>query len=985
MQDRFLTYVTHLKKNYPETKFKTLYFNGAIAELTKEDTAQNIHLYAVIPAVNDLFPRFEQVIKFHTENTHITAITLFKTCIEDTFDFIHHKVNIVETSNFYGLTYDDIFQHFEESSINIFVQDIIAFDTTLTYINALTKQQVGLLSSRTFNTSDDIPNEVEKLKNFTTDSSSLNFKFNGIIFRGKPKVLCDLFLDIYGSLNLLITIMSEKYDIVNISKIVLSYLFAHNPDITEDETYMSDEFPVIHSSPQLYYFEDLNVNLPDTEEFVKLIAADPTQLVTLDPVKETLDILPLTDQLEITELKNKILSSFFIKYREEHNVKLKKLEQDYESDYLGREVKLNARFEEKKAKLTEELKRHEQEEKNRHDEQLRQYSHEKRAQIESQIKQKLESDMATLNARRIAESDKLDIEIKSKLDSELKRVKKITEDTENSSYLAFKHEIELFSKKAYADLSLEIATTRERKMNDIHAECKILDVEEMHRINQEHIKEKERLDVLLVEYETFKKQEAETKFSREYFEQYSKATSELHTEMELLKVQKMTDIHNQLSVHKEQMFLDFDGIKKAMKHQTELKLNKYELDSMKKIDSHIESVMAERKNIEEFKLANQMNQLKKIRTNELEEKLMEDVTKEVNTIKETMLKNMSIELEAIRKAEIEKIKISQDNQLQLIYFDKVKEQSDLIALRWEKLIVSQDEEIKMKFSEQLVEIDNTLRTKKHAVELELQEYKTAQMLELKTFIEESKENEHIKFDMLKKFQQETIKEEHQIQKKKIDDECDEIKRARLEQIEKELVGEKEKLNAELTDKFKNKLLEKHKVAEEDLKVSLAKKLSAIEKENESLTNKILKKLKVTQQTTEEKLKEETLDLERQIIESHNAQLRKLDEEYTAKVDMHKILLKSALSDERESLLRHIKVEYNEELKVTRETELAKQLQEIEKEVGFVKSLKLNQIDEQILEIKTEKMKAIDGDMEKYRRESEKAIREQYKKLYESLK
>jgi hypothetical protein len=961
-----------------------MYFNGAIAELSKTDIAQNINLYVVIPSVNDQFPYFEQVLSHHIENPHITSITLFKNCKEDEADFIHDKIKIIESSNVYGLKYDDIFQHFEESAINIFVQDIVAFDTSLTYIHALTKKQIGLISSRTFDKFHDIPNEVDQLKNFSTESPSLNFKFNGIIVRGKPNILCDFILDIYGSLNLLILSMCEKYEVVNVSKIVLSYLLAENPDITENETYMADEFPVIHSSPQLYYFEDLNVTIPDTKDFLQY-NTQPADLVTLDPVKESLEVLPLSDQLHITEVKNKILSTFFIEYREEHNTKMKKLEQAYESDYVGREVKLNARFEEQRVKLAEELKRREQEEKNRQDEQLRLYSHEKRLQIESQIKQKLESDLATLTSRRVAENEKLDNEIASKLESELKRVKKITDDTESSAYLAFKHEIEAFSKKAYSDIAIEVASIRQRKMNDVYTECSTLRDEEIEKVNEEHIKEKERLDVLLAEYELFKKQETETKFSREYFEQYSKAIAELHTEMEVLKVQKMTDMHNQLSVHKEQMFLDFAAIKKIMKHQTELKLNKYELDSMKKIDAHVETIIAERKTTEEIKLANTINELKKIRTREIEEKIMEDVTQEVSTIRETMLKNMSIELEALKKAEMEKTKLNQENQLQLVYHEKVKEQTDLLAVRWEKLVVNQDEEIKVKFSEQLVEVDNTLRTKKHAIELELQDYKTQQMLELKTFIQESKENEDIKLDLVKKFQEETIKDEYNNQKKKIDDECQEIKRTRIEQIEKELIEEKEKINAKLVEEFKNKLEEKHKIVEEDLKSSLAKNLTGIEKENESLTNKILKKLKATHQVTVDSFKEETVELQKELIKAHNAQVKKLEQEYVAKTDMHKILLKATLCEERESLLGQLKIEFNEELKASREAELAKQLNEIEKEIGFVKSLKLEQIDAQISAIKSEKMKAIDGDMERYRRDSEKAIREQYKKLYESLK
>ena len=126
-------------------------------------------------------------------------------------------------------------------------------------------------------------------------------------------------------------------------------------------------------------------------------------------------------------------------------------------------------------------------------------------------------------------------------------------------------------------------------------------------------------------------------------------------------------------------------------------------------------------------------------------------------------------------------------------------------------------------------------------------------------------------------------------------------------------------------------------------------------------------------------------LEKQLIQAHNTQLKKLEEDYDSKIEMHKMLLKTSLMEQRETVIAQIKAGFNEELKVARETQLAKQLQEVEKEAGFVKSLKLEQIDAQISAIKSEKMKAIDGDMEKYRRENEKIVREQYMNLYDSLK
>ena len=907
---------------------------------------------------------------------------MINNCLDDTPPFSHEKLKMIELSHFYGLTYENVFCHFDKTSINIFVQDIITFDSTLTYTNSLAKNQIGLLASRTFEST--IPQEMDQFKNFSTESTLLNSVFNGFVIRGIPNAPCNFFAHMTGSLNMLIMELSEKYQIVNLSKIVLSYLVECHPDITEEDTYMTDEFPIVHSSPQLYFFEDLILTVPDVDEFLK-INETLAKRVSPEPVTETEDILPLTDQLLISELKDKIVSSFYVKQKTEYESKQKKLDENYKSECLNLGVKVKAWFEEQKAQLSEELKRLENEEKEKQDEMLRELDYEKSAELESQLKEKKESLFSELNAKRIAEHKKIDVEIQARLETELKRVKKISDDMSSSAYLASQQEIQIFTTKAYSNLSAEIDTIRQQKLKEIHAESAKLHEEEMHRINAEHIKEKERLENLLVQYEKAKKQETEAKFSKEYLEEFSKAMTQVHGEMEVIKMQKMTELHNKLALQKEQMISDMSNIERAMKHQTEIKLNRYRDDSMKSYDAYIERLKAERTATEELKLSNEINAFRITKTKELEEKIMEDLTKEVSTLREVLLKNTSKELEEYKVSELQRAKINQEKQLEVIFDEKVAEQRVLLELREAKLKAIQDEKIEAKYSEQLVELQSNLRVKKYGIELEIQEFKNAQVLEVKKFIEEMKENEKLKLDTIKMIQQETIKQEHDRQKKKTAEECEQIKQIKLDEIEKELIGEKEKLNAALEETFKSKLEEKHVAIEDEVKLALAKKLTEIEKQNESLVNKLLKKLKASQQIAEDEIKRESVELEKTVIEIHNKRIRELEEDYSAKTALHKTLMKSTVSEERESLILQFKLKFDEEMQVMREKELAKQLQEIEREVHFAKSLKLEQIDEQILEVKKEKMKAIDGDLELYRRESEKKITEQYRKLYDSLK
>jgi len=312
MGDNFLSYIAQLKTKYKETKFNPMFFNGILHDI-KEDVSNTINLFASMP--KNPSQHFIKALTLNLDNPNIESILIFINCHQN-MPVTHAKLKYVKCSREYGLKLNDITCYFKENQLNVFMYDMLVFDfNTTTYLRYLSNTQLAILSAKTFE--EDIPDDHNMLNNASVHKN-INTDFNAIAVVGKIDEY-DLFLDMYGSINMLISYIYFSYEIVNVSKIILSYIFEKR---TFDSTYISDTFPIIHVTAQLYFMEDLSVVIPSDnvlEEFGNELA----DCIILENVEYTQDVLPLEDQLVITNVKNKLLSETLLNCKAEFEKQLK--------------------------------------------------------------------------------------------------------------------------------------------------------------------------------------------------------------------------------------------------------------------------------------------------------------------------------------------------------------------------------------------------------------------------------------------------------------------------------------------------------------------------------------------------------------------------------------------------------------------------------------------------------------------------------------
>jgi len=970
MQDNFSSYIAQLKTKYKDTTFNPLFFNGCLID-TGESQVKRIHLFLLMQP-NE---HFNKALNLNLKNPNIDSITVFSN-FNDGDPISHNKLKYIMYSKYFGLQISDITRLFKENEINIFVYDTVVFDfDSILYSRHLTNTQFGIFSAKQFD--DNIPDNLSMFKNVSS-YKNVNTDFNGFVVLGKLQNY-DLFLEMCGSINMLISYL-ENHEVINLSNIMVSYLFEKR---VYEDTYISDNFPVIYAPFQLYFTEELRVVLP-REDVLEIFSREIVDCVTIEH-DYTQDALPLEDRELITNIKNKILSEMLLNYKAECEKQIQTIKLQCTELYNSTNEKNMKELDQIKQQKVAELDVF-FEEKSEHRNEVLEIQYQKELkELSRKIKEAESVAEAEHERKRFTEFKKIDIEIQKKLDTETKKAEQVIEDSKKRASVAFKQEIELLSKTAYANLDEQIKQVREQKLREIDREMSVNSATQLEKMNKEHQTEKQRLDVVLREYNEFKQQEIESLHRTEYDKKLSSSLVEIKIYVESVKKEKLEEVQVELKKETETMYTNLRKTETLKEKEIDHKLKLYEQDSVTKVDSHIKELMTQRIKTEELRMDNELRLLRESKRKQMESEEIAKIKQECVIIKEGLLKHAELEIESFKHNEYDRRKLDVEEKIRIFHNEKMEEYQTLLEKQQIEHSNKQDVLLNELKEKKLRELDELITSKLSERTAELQSYKTEQLKEISLFLEKFKENELSKIELTKQLQNNELKEKMDKQEREIENELSTKRQEKIKEIKAELTKERKKISAELEKQFQETLEAKNKEQEKEYAAKLQEKFVILEKENEILFTNLLSSSKRQYDSYVEENKTEKNKLEQIVIEEHNKQLRVLEEEYQEKIDFHKSLLKDSIKDERQKLLASEKDAISKELESYKIERTAEIRQETVAKVAKLKEEQLLNIDREILSYKEKQMEAINIELAQWKKTQEESLKKKFQSLYSDLK
>lgn len=641
MGDNFLSYIAQLKNKHKETKFNPMFFNGILHDI-KEDVSNTINLFVSMP--KNPSQQFIKALTLNLNNPNIESILVFINCHQN-MPVTHAKLKYVKCSKEYGLKIIDITCYFKENQLNIFMYDMIVLDyKTTTYLRYLTNTQLAVLSAKIFEeTIPDDPNTPDNAsvhKNITTE-------FNAIAVLGKIDEY-DLFLDMYGSINMLISYIYFSYEIVNVSKIILSYMFEKS---SCDNTYISETFPIIHVTAQLYFMEDLTVVIP-SETILEEFGNEIADCIVLENIEYTQDVLPLEDQLVITDIKNKLRSEILLNCKVEFEKQIKTITLECDNLSTLKRNEIAREYDKQKKEKQAELAFFFQEEKRKYKELLDVQQKKEKEELTIKI-QGIEA-KAKLEVEQTKESElkKMNAELKKRIEEESVKTNKIIEDTRTLAETEFKSNFEKYTKKAYADLEQYIGEKRQESLREVDNEMKGVAASKLHEMDQNYLIEKKRREDQLNEEDENKRQEFDSLHKAKYLEKFSKTLIEMEAHFALVKQGRMAELEEEMNILRNEMerkyktedLLKRQDLEKSAKAYLEEKIKEQDKHAITRETQivHKQNIMLERKRKKDLEDLEEIHRVKQAEVQEHKAKQLKEINIYLHQHKENQLSKLQI-------------------------------------------------------------------------------------------------------------------------------------------------------------------------------------------------------------------------------------------------------------------------------------------------------------------------------------------------------
>jgi hypothetical protein len=982
-QDTFRHFITQISNKF-NVRTTPLFLNGLL-----EDTqviTSNICLYQVMPSnptakdinsleMNASIPSIHKIVAI-SNSPIIEKAT-------------HPKIQYVETNKFYGLQFSDITNLFQPESINIFLYDSAVIDiNAITYLKYLTVGNIGLLSSKIIK---NIPDSIYKYNVYSEQNKNSSFEFNGFVINGKLEYGNDLYVSMYGSLNILVRLLvNAGLSVVNISNIVSSYLFEKNPDITILNNYIIDNFPIIYALPQLYFNDNVFIVVPEIEE-IQTFIRDYNECVDYERPKN----IPIETELILLEDKNKIVSKFYYEYK-----------QHYKSKIDSVESVLNEQQKSKLDSLEKEIQKLREDKLTAINSELDNYNKVKTAEFEQKYHtevQKIEASLSEMTIKnqvflettKYEKLNQIEIECISYRNSKLQTINEIIKNDENDAHKQFKEQLQTYVSQSYQKLEYEIQQSRAQRFHELESEVDNRRSQLFHVANEDHQREKARLTEMLISYENFKKNELERKNEIIVFESYSKLLSEMQMKLLDDENEKKIEIDKKLFTYKSEKIKKIDDFEKASMARITQSLEEYENENKDKLNKTLEEYKKIRKTDFEFQLESELNLLKTERIKTWEEFKIEELTEYYENKRNTYMEGIDSEMKLYKHEKLEKLKLELETENTRFLNKKIEENEAVLCQQTIDRESKIQSELKVVYENKSKELDKVLDIKKQQCERDISKFKIDLLDEARTYIHEFRTSEVDNIELFKKSQISAIQLDNKKHEAKLKELRELYHEEQINIINRELVKEKEQINYNLSVDFSVELEKTNAIRSQIAKSKYESDLEQFKLDHEQNISQLNRKYDSYSLELQDKYRNEKVSLEKQMIEDHNVALNKLEEMYNNKNIQYKIILKESLEAERAQILESEKEKIKDQLDEQRitifrqiEADKITRLEEgkkaVEKEIQELKKIELYNLSQDLIRIKKGKQTEIDLELVQYKKANTDTLNKEFKSLLNGL-
>jgi hypothetical protein len=887
-----------------------LLLTSGVLDINNTNNVKKIVLYQVVPTHID--DNFYESIKININNPEIFQINLI--CKPDNpIDFVMSKISVIYMDN-NDISYNDILVKLDNNFINVILYDIIIFDYTTTHLlTTLTETQLGLISSKYYKPESDIKDFANTF--FKDDTCC---EFNGFVVNGVPTIMTDFYINMYGSKNLFIQkFFKNSFEIVNLSKLCNTFLVKINEEYSLENNYVNTpNFSII------FCFDQVNAFLPKQviiEENLVLDDIDGKknpnfEKITLNNLQKNIqDFIPLIKYINIVEFENILkynLKTHYNSLIESNNNHYNEMEERVKNTESGLTSEMYSKIESLQRDGIDKLNAF-----------LEDYTKKRLDEIDILKNKHKEDNDSELNTLYILNKDKInkqlqiyecqqqkeiyDILYKKKSDEYSEEMTNILKSTQQkiTNYMA--ETIDKLTVTYEKEFNTRLEKINKWESDEMHKRKQTIDEFETCEMNHINEKIKEfKNSIPKINFENINSDIIQTiKTENSFINEMNKID-----EIKIEKFQKIIgelnvyysnnrdEIDNLLLKYKEEKLLALDNELKIREttlqtlqniEQSE-KIKNMEIDMINTLKTFYKSKNNELESEFQVKLNNYNDQynneiknlqikfdkLKQEQTNKITEELNEYKKNELTKIEELKAKNIKLiydndnELtEMLKNSREEKHKI----ELQII-IDKI---NNAEKIQYDRL--TQEYATLLKLNKQVIEVEIE-KDHKCKVDSLLEDYRNKELLEKSKFEDNIKK---LTSDYEKEYKCYKEKASREIEEETLTLErqriaCHNSELKRLETESKAYFDEQMKINIDLLNKEKQKLLETERL--NMLNEIEEEKQKLLEIERLRISNECEKEYNTYRETVKKAFEEETLTLERQRIEYHNSELKRLETE-----------------------------------------------------------------------------------------------------------
>lgn len=932
-------------------------------------------------------------IQLNAENSHIHHVYVVTNNLDVKSHFNNKKILFLEFNKFYGITVNDIIKNFKDNAVNILLYDNVVIEySNITNARLITNDTVGLISSRVFEKG--IPDVFEKYSVYSKLPDTSILEFNGTVILGKPTGSYDYYTHIHGYKNLTIKNLSDHYELINLTKIITSYLLSENVAFSDHNTYISKifniQYPIVIAiSEDFKVISEDNLKIVYDDIFNELYLS-PSELTTYE--KSDMKQLPITNQIELYKismfLKNKFYTDYKTKYEtilKNNTILLENLKntglEKIQADHSKTRTKLIKELDDLKSKILSDIQKE-------HDS-MRVEAENKHRSLEKELQNSREKETQLYLATKKRE---IDDQYNRELAERISKIEELVKTREANEFTRINEYIKQYVTTKIAEADTSIETYKTNKLQEVETlitqlyKTKELDVAK--KYEQDQINAQKLIDEFKTNETIRVSNEILARYEQKYTEEYLKQIAILHNDMNELRIKCADCIYNE----KENALLQINAEIGVIKQNKLEELNQF-LSSHRQTKLHEtehdatilkESILSSAKLTIETELsAHKSEMMHKIQSDIIEYEIStkENILQTARLHGEELIKQQEANILEYKNKRIEEVNCEVELAKNEIYDKKHKEALELV-----------DASISRIKKDKLIELDASMQTVKESMNHDVLAEKKVRFDNLYTELQEIRNREMLNLEKVKKTKEDEMYRDHSIHLQNLREERDREYEILKKETAQSMAREIAEIRSRMYDHVKEEIDKTYTSEIEDLEARHQLRIDSMMIEHELKTQETAAKLQsslddliatIEEQKTrtiqryEDKTKHELINLEMDVIRLHNKKIQEMNELCT----VYRNTELAKIQEEITQLKETIKKETIQEIR----TAMTKKCEE---EIQEIKSTKLAALESQILDkrqklltdldrdieiLKNKKIATVESDMQTYKREKEQEI------------